>query len=192
MGPLELLGRVAAVFERLGTPYATTGSIASIFYGEYRSTAGLGIVAIIRYGQVDDLIRAFPPPEFYISREGILDALRHGGMFNIIHVESALKADIIVSGSGVMDEGVLKRARRVEILPGVSAQLSSPEDLILNKLLFFRQGGSDKHLRDIAGMLKISGPQIDRASIDRLSEGMGVGEIWREVLAKVEGNRGPV
>ena len=31
-----------------------------------------------------------------------------------------------------------------------------PEDLIISKMLYYREGGSEKHLRDITGMLKVS------------------------------------
>lgn len=36
---------------------------------------------------------------------------------------------------------------------------SSPEDVILKKLDFFREGGSQKHLRDIASMIAVQGAE---------------------------------
>lgn len=50
---------------------------------------------------------------------------------------------------------------------GWDAAFSSPEDAIVKKMEFFRAGGSDKHLRDIAGVVKTSGSEIDRVYIDR-------------------------
>lgn len=53
------------------------------------------------------------------------------------------------------------------------------------KLDFHRQGGSDKHLRDIAGVLKISGEQLDRAYLDTWAQRMGLEEIWQALLRRV-------
>ncbi|RPJ03448.1 MAG: hypothetical protein EHM31_00745 [Candidatus Aminicenantes bacterium] len=44
-----------------------------------------------------------------------------------------------------------------------SPRSPTPEDVILKKMVFYRDGGSDKHLRDIAGILKISSDAIDLA-----------------------------
>ncbi len=48
---------------------------------------------------------------------------------------------------------------------------------------FYREGGSDKHLRDIASMLAISGSQIDRAYVDRWAARSALPRFGRQVLA---------
>ena len=53
------------------------------------------------------------------------------------------------------------------------------------KLDFHRRGGSDKHLRDIAGVLKISGDQLDHAYLDSWAQRMELKEIWQAVLHRV-------
>ena len=50
---------------------------------------------------------------------------------------------------------------------------------------FYREGGSDKHLRDIAGTLKISGSKIDRAYITQWAEKLGLAEIWEALQQRV-------
>ena len=50
---------------------------------------------------------------------------------------------------------------------------------------FFREGGSDKHLRDITGVLKTSGSEIDRAYIDRWATTLGLTEIWQAILDRM-------
>jgi hypothetical protein len=56
--------------------------------------------------------------------------------------------------------------------------------VIIKKLEFHREGGSDKHIRDIAGMLKVSGALIDRAYVDRLVEQTDLMSGWREAQAR--------
>lgn len=61
---------------------------------------------------------------------------------------------------------------------GIEAWFSSPEDVILKKLDFFRQGASEKHLRDIAGILKVQGEKIDQPYIDQWIEKLKLKEEW--------------
>ncbi len=51
---------------------------------------------------------------------------------------------------------------------------SSAEDVILKKLVFFHLGGSEKHLRDISGVLLVQGDRIDQAYLDNWAEKLGV------------------
>ena len=49
---------------------------------------------------------------------------------------------------------------------------------------FFQEGHSEKHLRDIAGVLKVSGDQIDRSYIEDWASKLGLEEVWQEVLRR--------
>ena len=42
----------------------------------------------------------------------------------------------------------------------------APEDVIIGKLWYFSEGGGERHLRDIAGILRISGEKVDRSEIE--------------------------
>jgi hypothetical protein len=67
--------------------------------------------------------------------------------------------------------------------PDYDAVFASPEDVILKKLEYHREGGSDKHLRDIAGVLKISGDPLDLAYLDDWSSRLGLADLWAKVRA---------
>jgi hypothetical protein len=54
-----------------------------------------------------------------------------------------------------------------------------PEYVILWKLEFFREGGGEKHLRDIRGMLLVSGETIDRDLLDRACAELGLSPQWQ-------------
>jgi hypothetical protein len=70
------------------------------------------------------------------------------------------------------------------------AIFSSPEDAILRKMEFYREGGSDKHLRDIAGVLKANAVGIDTAYIERWAATLGVTDVWRTILARLDRQNG--
>ena len=51
----------------------------------------------------------------------------------------------------------------------------------MRKLEHFREGDSDKHLRDIRGMLNVSGEQIDRVALEEWIDKRGVRVQWQMV-----------
>ena len=180
MEPADFLERVVAVLERCDVPYFVTGSVASIFYGEPRLTNDVDIVVELDVSRVHRMAAAWPTG-FYFEPESALQALRPSGQFNVIDPAAGLKADLIVASDGAFDRARFAMARTVEIAPGASAWIAAPEHVILKKLQFYREGGSEEHLRDIAGILKISRDEIDRQEIDRWAPELGVEDLWREL-----------
>ena len=51
----------------------------------------------------------------------------------------------------------------------------------MRKLEYYREGGSEKHLRDIRSMLDTSPELIQRAELDRQIVARGLRETWRQV-----------
>jgi hypothetical protein len=176
--PRELLQIAADFFEARGIAYRVVGSMASIAYGENRFTNDVDIVADLRPEHVDDLCAFFPAPDYYVARHAVEDAIRRGFQFNIIHIPAGLKIDVMLpkrTEYGVMEQ---QRAKRLTDPDGLSAVFAAPEDVILNKLLFFQLGGSEKHLRDIAGILKVKADAVDRRYITEWAAKLGVAEEW--------------
>ncbi len=157
---IELLRRVKEIFERHGIFYFVTGSIASISYGEPRTTNDIDIVAAIHESHVAALCRAFELPEFYLSEEAARDAVRTGFQFNILHNDSGLKIDVIIPGDTEFDRSTAQRVLQLRVSDDFIVTMISPEDVVINKLIFYREGGSDKHLRDVAGVMRVHG--VDR------------------------------
>jgi len=181
----ELLHFVVSALERLGLRYFVTGSTVTIFFGEPRFTNDIDIVVDLPEGTVPEFCRQFPEDDFYISEAAALDAVRRRSQFNIIQPRSGLKVDVIVPEASEFNRARFARARRVHAGDGWDASFSSPEDAIVKKMEFFREGGSDKHLRDIAGVLTTSGSEIDRAYIDQWVTTLGLTEIWQAILERV-------
>lgn len=178
MEPSDLLRYAAGVLENMRLRYFVTGSTATILYGEVRFTNDIDIVVDLPEAQVADFCRQFPSGQFYISTEAALDAVRTRGQFNIIHPESGLKIDVIIPAENAFNASRFARARWVEAGNDLEACFCSPEDAIIKKLEYYQLGGSDKHLRDIAGILKVSRGQIDMEYINEWAAALGVAEIW--------------
>lgn len=178
----ELLDLLARTMSELKIEYFVTGSSATITYGEPRFTNDIDIVAFLNPSDVDQLCEAFSAPEFYLSREAVQQAIQHRRMFNIIHPSSGLKIDVAVPAENEFNDS--RRTRTVEVTLKTDTRVSfaSPEDVILKKMEYFREGGSEKHLRDIAGVLKICDPPVDREYVDRWAAHLDVEEVWKQIL----------
>lgn len=181
----ELLLYVTGCFEKHKIPYLITGAIASIAYGEPRFTNDIDVVVDMSLTQVEAFKTCFPEDEFYLDVDSIKKAINRTDQFNIIHPGSGLKVDAIISKGDEFDQSRFARKKNINVSETRSADFASPEDVIIKKLEYFKLGRSEKHLRDIASMLKISAELIDRDYISSWANRLGLTEIWEEVLKKV-------
>lgn len=177
----DLLDFLARTLTELEIEYFVTGSSATITYGEPRFTNDIDIVAFLKPSDVGRLCDAFPSPEFYLSREAVQQAIQHYRMFNIIHPSSGLKIDVAVPAESEFNNSRRTRTVEVTLKTDTRVNFASPEDVILKKMEYFREGGSEKHLRDITGVLKICDPPVDREYVDRWASHLEVEEVWRQI-----------
>ncbi|MBI5507038.1 MAG: hypothetical protein HY899_19800 [Deltaproteobacteria bacterium] len=176
----------------LGIRYIVTGSVASIAYGEARLTHDVDIVVEIPREDVGRLPAAFPADEFYLPpREVITIEVTRAqrGHFNIIHHETGFQADIYPCGHDPLSAWGLRNARTV-VVEGCEVRFASPEYVILRKLEYYREGGSEKHLRDIEGILAVSGDLVNVDEIETRAELLGVRPQWEALLADRKVRRG--
>jgi hypothetical protein len=188
MEQLDLLKHACALLDRLGVRYMVTGSQATIAYGEPRFTNDIDIVAALDEQSLTSFCEGFPGEDFYLSREAASQAVRDRGMFNIIHPSSGLKIDVIIPKQSGYDDQRLDRAVRLPIDEGFDAKFTTPEDIILKKLEWHEMGGGERHLRDIAGILKVRGADLDLAYIHENARNLHVEDLWQSVLHITQGS----
>ena len=182
----DLLRKIAQTFEGLGVTYLVVGSLASVIYGEPRYTNDIDVVVDLGSEHLNSLCDAFPSPEFYLSRSAAESAIHKRFQFNIIHPASGLKVDCILPTSSEYDRMQLQRGHRLRRSGSdQSVVFGSPEDVIIKKMEYYREGGSEKHLRDITGVLKVQGEKIDRQYVRVWSEKLGLVPIWEAILQRL-------
>src|SRR5262245_62842498 len=137
------------------------GSHAAMYYGEPRLTRDVDVIVTLHPDRLPALLERFPAGEFYVDPEGAREAIATAGQFNVIHPGSGLKIDVYVNPNTPYDRTRLARRQRLPVAPGVHAYFARPEDVILYKLLYARDGG-DLHLRDVLGIIRFSGPDLDQ------------------------------
>lgn len=178
MEATDLMRRVIGVLEERGVAYMLVGSMASSTYGRLRFTADIDIVVDLDAEQAEKLCAAFPAPEYYVSREAAREAVRLRRQFNIIHPASGMKVDLILARTDAWGRTQMARREKAWILPGCRGYMARPENIIISKMRYYKIGGSEKHLRDITGILKESPDKVDRAYVTRWAEELGLKEVW--------------
>ena len=186
MDQIDLLRQLVGVLDRLDVPYMVVGSLASAAYGEPRMTQDIDVVVDLKEQQVPGLCKAFSSDDFYVSERAALEAVRRKGQFNIIHSTSGNKIDMLIVPASAWGEAEMSRRQRMRILPDLEGYCALPEDVILGKMEYYREGGSEKHLRDITGIMKVSSDMVDRQYVCRWSQQMGLADIWRAILQRLE------
>lgn len=165
--------------ERLGLPYCVTGSVAASVYGEPRLTADIDIVLLLNTGDIAALRSAFPDAAYYVPPDETLRlelARDTRGMFNLIHHASQFKADIYLAARDPLHAWALENRRRIS-LGEAGAWIAPPEYVILRKLEYLREGGQDKHVRDIRFILAASA--VDRAFVESEIARLGLQAQWQ-------------
>jgi len=170
----------AAPLQKIGIRYMVTGATAAIIYGEPRVTHDIDLVIELKPEDINELQSVFPPEEFYCAPyENIrLEIQRRSrGHFNIIHRETGFKADCYLMGQDELHRWAMPNRREIKV-EGESIWVAPPEYVILRKLEYYREGGSEKHLRDISGMLTISPYQIDFKQLEEKIRIYGLQTEW--------------
>lgn len=178
----DLVGLFVTPLETLGVDYMITGGVASVIYGDPRFTRDIDLVLELREGDSGRLLDAFSPDDFYrppleVIREEIRRP-RHGH-FNIIHRDTALRADVYLMGDDPFHLWAFERRVRIPLEEDAEIWLAPPEYVVVRKLQYFKESGSDRHLRDVAAMLEISREKIDMLEVEDWTHRLGLEEASR-------------
>lgn len=181
--PPDLLPLFVGPLNRLGLDYMVTGSVASMAYGEPRLTLGVDLVIELPASAVAGFVDAFPAEAFYCPFAEVIQAeIARGthGHFNVIHTSTGFKADFYPVGCDPLPVWGMARRRPIAFA-GETVQLAPPEYVIVRKLEYLREGGSEKHLRDISAMLRVSGALIDTTVLREWVTRLGLAAEWERV-----------
>ncbi len=181
MQPLDLVTIFTRRLDETGIAYFVTGSVASLLYGEPRMTHDVDLVLTLTDPLARSLIDAFPEEDFYVPP---LDVMRlelrrpSHGHFNLIHHDTGFKADIYLAGRDPLHAWAMTRKKRVGEAP-TAFWVAPPEYVIIRKLAWYREGRSEKHLRDIRGMLEVSQTELDQVELERWLGALGLQREWQ-------------
>jgi hypothetical protein len=174
---LDVLGVVSDRLSANGLAFMLTGSFALAYYATPRMTRDLDIVVALNAHDADTLVALFES-DFYIDVDAAREAILSERMFNLMHLESGVKVDLIVRKSSEFRQVEFAR-RRAVALAGIRTWIVSCEDLILSKLVWALESNSELQRRDIHQLLAGA---IDLDYIHKWAPQLGVAALLNELM----------
>ena len=96
----------------------------------------------------------------------------------MIHHETCFRADVYLAGKDQLHHWGLLNRKSVQ-LEDQAIWVAPVEYVILRKLEYYREGRSEKHLRDIAGMLEVSDAQVNMAWLEEQIDERQLQDEWQ-------------
>ncbi len=180
-----------AVIETLGRlqiPYVIGGSLASSTHGIARTTRDADIMADMSEQHVQPFVQALGGA-FYLSEDAMREAIARRSSFNLIHLTSGFKVDIFIKPRTAFAQSQLERRNTQSVFPEPAPLLYvlSPEDILLNKLVWSKQGGgiSDRQWNDVLGVLKVQGSRLDLSYLKQWAAALGITDLLERAFIDV-------
>ncbi len=179
---IETLIEVAKVLDELKISYYISGGYAVSVWGRPRFTADLDIIVKMFPRQTSEFTKQMSAlfPAGYVDKEQIDNALKENGEFNVIDPETGLKIDFFIAKKGEYEEECFKKVLVKDA--GYKIKFTSPENLILSKLIWYKQSGSTRHLEDIESILANS--KIDKKYLNLWVKKLGLEKEYLELKKK--------
>ncbi len=171
------LATIVAELDRFGIPHMVAGSFASTLHGEPRTTRDIDLVIDPDEPSLQRLADELDRSRFYVSKEAVGEAWERRGQFNVVLLDSGWKADLIIRKDRPFSHSEFERRQHATI-GDAQVFVATAEDTIVAKLEWAREGESERQLRDVAGILGMSGDRLDHAYVERWVREMGLGEVW--------------
>jgi hypothetical protein len=163
-----------------GLRYIIAGSVGSMHYSEPRLTLDIDIPLLVSLNDIPTLLSLFQEPAYYcppadvIASEIARDCRSH---FNVIHIPTGLKADFYPGNRDSTFAWAWQNRLVQQTLHG-AIHIAPAEYIILWKMIFYKEGKSEKHLRDIQRILDIQPVLPHQAFLNEAIKTHTLTEIW--------------
>lgn len=174
----EVAWRVGQAFDACDIEYLVGGSVASSLHGHQRSTQDIDIVANLPPSKVDTFTAALGA-DFDVDVLALKEAMQVKRSWNIFFAPTMLRIDIFHVGPTEYDVESLLRRVKHEVVEGRSIYISSAEDTVLRKLMWFKAGGEEnsQQWRDVVDVLRVQGTHLSAIYLDRWASKLGIGSL---------------
>lgn len=177
---LSAVRELMTVFEGIGVRCLIGGSLASITWGEPRFTQDADLVADLEERHATPIAERLGA-DWYVDADAIREAVRGRRSFNVIRLRGMVKIDVFVPPREGHHQAKWARARRVRLDPRSPQELlvTSPEDIVLQKLVWYRSGDevSEQQWRDVTALLRVQAGRLDEVYLADWARRLGIDDL---------------
>ena len=177
MTAAAVLAAIVAALDAAEIPAMLTGSFAAAGHGAGRATMDVDLVIDPTASQIRAVVASLPAAQYYVSLDAALEAQALESTFNVIDLVTGWKVDLIIRKSRPFSRTEFDRRMSIDF-DGVSLAVATVEDVIVAKLEWAKLGGSARQLDDVAALLRVNRPTIDRAYLDHWIGELGLDDQW--------------
>ncbi|HYT76868.1 MAG TPA: hypothetical protein VEL79_19085 [Vicinamibacterales bacterium] len=184
MDHLAIVALVVRALDSCGLRYVIGGSLASSVSGEPRATLDADLMIDLDEASIACVVRGLGS-DFYADAEAFRRAVRQRSSVNVVHLASATKIDLFVMGATSIEAQQMDRRQLISIgSPPVDLYVYTAEDILLQKLRWFRLGGevSERQWRDVVGIVAVQGERLDREYLRSCAAAIGVLDLLERVV----------
>ena len=189
LNPVDVAVLVAQALEACSVRYVVGGSLASSVSGEPRATLDVDMMVALTEADIDCVLRGLGA-EFHAVADSLRRAIRERSSANLIHTPTAVKIDLFIMGASPVDAPMMDRRRKIRLTEHPPAELYvyTPEDILLQKLRWFRLGRevSERQWRDVLGIVLVQGEQLDREYLRACAGELGVEDLLERAISRVQ------
>jgi len=175
---LRALQDLCARLDRAGIAYMLTGSLAMSYYARPRMTRDIDVVVGLDEAAAETLPDVLGG-DYHADADLIAEGFRLRRPCNIVHLPTIVKIDLIPRKDSDYRRAEFERRRKVSFA-GVELWIVSPEDLVLSKLEWARESGSELQMRDVRHLLEAA---LDRAYLALWADRLGIADLLKEANA---------
>jgi hypothetical protein len=177
-GALKLL---LSKLDECGIPYMITGSFASNIHALPRATHDADVIIEAEERTLERFLESLGQA-FYRSKEAAMDALAREQMFNVVHLETGFKVDLIIRKSRPFSRMEFSR-RQPAFYLGANRWFATAEDTILAKLEWSKASGSERQFNDALNVAKLQRDNLDRPYLEKWAKELSIMDLL-EILFK--------
>lgn len=178
------------VYDKYNIRYYICGSLASSLYGMARSTQDVDIVSDINLELIDEIVVDLKS-DYFILSEMITEAINYKSSFNLIHLETMIKIDIFILKDEPYHKISIERISDDSIFPdqeSFKVKFSSPEDVILSKLKWYKEGNmiSERQWLDVLGIIKVQNEKLDKIYLFKWAKELSILDLLIQAYKESE------
>lgn len=179
----EIVRKFVDALEQLGVPYMLVGSLSSNAYGVARNTQDADFVAQLERITISQLATKLWP-DFQLNPQSSFETITATTQHVFDVPTEDFKVELFLLSNDPHDRARFERRRQLQVLGG-PVYLPSPEDVVITKLRWFRQGYRQKDLSDAREVIAVSGPQLDWAYIERWCDEHGTRQLLDDLRRSI-------